>query len=416
MRHKSYCKVFFFSLAVAIMVPCHGAHARDASYYNTQGLDLYRSGDYAGAVEEFDRAYALAPDNETIQSNLVNAHLAAAKELVEANDLDAAISELSAALDLRDKDPTLYVYTASLCLATRDLPSAEDRLLSVLDIDPEHKDARILLGEVYYRRGSLPEAIEQWKWVYDQDPSDERVGELLAKAERELEVEKHFVTEYKRRHFIINRDRANFEKESRTILDILERAYRDIGLDLQHWPRNPVQVLLYSTEQFSIATLANCHVAGLYDGKIRVPLSPEGFDEDKLKQVLRHEYTHVIVQELTGGKTPFWFNEGLAQYESELLEDDTRRILEDALKNGDLIPLQDLDETHIDLDGDPGRLHLAYLEGFATVSYLRRRFTRHHLFKFMDLLGQGCDTETALKRIYRRSYKQLHRDVFSEYR
>lgn len=416
MRHRSYRRASFFFLAVAIMAPCPVAHARDAGYYNTQGLGLYRSGDYGGAVEEFDRAYALAPDNETIQSNLVNAHLAAAKELVEANDLDAAISELSAALEFRDKDPTLYVYTASLCLATGDLPSAEDRLLSAVDIDPEHKDARILLGEVYYRDGSLEDAIEQWKWVHDLDPSDENLGELIAKAERELDVEKHFVTEYKRRHFIINRDRANFEKESRTILDILERAYRDIGLDLQHWPRNPVQVLLYSTEQFSIATLANCHVAGLYDGKIRVPLSPEGFDEDKLKQVLRHEYTHVIVQELTGGKTPFWFNEGLAQYESERLEDDTRRILKDALKKGELIPLEDLDETHIDLDGDPGRLHLAYLEGFATVSYLRRRFTRHRLFSFMDLLGQGYDTETALKQIYRRSYKQLHREVFSEYR
>jgi tetratricopeptide (TPR) repeat protein len=392
------------------------ADALDAGYYNTQGLDLYRTGDYADAVEKFERAYSLEPDNETIQSNLVNAHLAAAKQFVEANDLDAAISELGAALELKDDDPTLYVYTASLCLSTGDLPSAEDRLLSAVDIDPEHKDAHMLLGEVYYRDGSLEDAIEQWRRVNDLDPFDETLVELLAKAERELEVEKDFVTEYKRRHFIINRDRDNFEEESRTILDILERAYYDIGRDLQHWPRNPVRVILYSTEQFSIATLANCHIAGLYDGKIRVPLSSDGFDEDKLKQVLRHEYTHVIVRELTGGKIPFWFNEGLAQFESEQLDRDKRRILENALENGELIPLEDLDETQIDLDTDPGRLHLAYLEGFATVSYLRRRFTRYRLFSFMDLLGQGYDTETALKQTYGRSYKQLHREVFREYR
>jgi len=415
-RNRSYRRAILFFLVASVLAPCHVARALDAGYYNTQGLDLYRSGDYADAVKEFNRAYSLEPDNETIQSNLVNAHLAAAKELVEANDLDAAISELSAALDIRNDDPTLYVYTASLCLSTGDLPSAEDRLLSAVDIDPEHKDAHMLLGEVYYRDGSLEDAIEQWKWVHDLDPSDEKLVELLAKAEREIEVEKHFVTEYKRRHFIINRDRDNFEKESRTILDILERAYYDIGRDLQHWPRNPVRVILYSTEQFSIATLANCHIAGLYDGKIRVPLSSGGFDEDKLKQVLRHEYTHVIIRELTGGKTPFWFNEGLAQFESERLEDGKRRILQNALKNGELIPLEDLDETHIDLDTDPGRLHLAYLEGFATVSYLRRRFTRYRLFSFMDLLGQGYDTETALQKVYLRSYKQLHRDVFSEYR
>jgi hypothetical protein len=144
-------------------------------------------------------------------------------------------------------------------------------------------------------------------------------------------------------------------------------------------------------------------------------LSSEGFDEDKLKQVLRHEYTHVIIRELTGGKTPFWFNEGLAQFESEQLDRQKRRILENALKNGELIPLKDLDETQIDLDTDPGRLHLAYLEGFATVSYLRRRFTRYRLFSFMDLLGQGYDTETALKQVYGRSYNQLHREVFREY-
>ena len=416
MRYRPNQWPVFFVVLLVLLVPFRITDAEDAGYYNTEGLERYRSGDYAGAVAMLQRAHALDPENTMIRSNLARAHCAAARESAEANDLDAAMRELDAALDLKSDDADLYAFAGSLYLTTGDLASAEGMLLCVLDLDPEHKDGHELLGHVYYGRGALKDAVEQWQWVLDHHPTDENVDKFLEKARRELEVEKDFVTEYERRHFVINRDRDNFEEESRTILDILERCYYDIGRDLRHFPRNPVIVLLYSPEQFSEATLAKAHVAGLYDGKIRVPLVPKNYDHDRLTRILRHEYTHVVVGALTGGNVPFWFNEGLAQYESEGLDKTKRAILSDALKRGTLVPLKELDETHLDFDEDPARLHLAYLEGFAAVSYLNRRFTRRHLFDFMYMLGQGHDTETALRTVYRRSYDQLHRDVFREHR
>ena len=416
MRYRPNSWPIFFFVLLVLVAPSRVADSQDANHYNTEGLERYRSGDYAGAVALFERAYSLEPENTTIRSNLASAHCAAAKESIDANDLDSAIRELDAALDLKSDDADLYAFAGSLCLATGDLASAEGMLLSALDVDPEHKDGHVLLGHVYYGRGALRDAVAQWQWVLDHYPSAENVEELVEKAKRELEVEKDFVTEYRRRHFVIHRDRDNFEQESRAILDILERCYYDIGRDLQHFPRNPVLVLLYSPEQFSEATLANAHVAGLYDGKIRVPLVPKTDDRDRLTRILRHEYTHVLVGAMTAGNTPFWFNEGFAQYESEELDKTKRAILSDALKRGTLVPLKELDDTHLDFDEDPARLRLAYLEGFAAVSYLNRRFTRRHLFDFMYMLGQGHDTETALRTVYRRSYDQLHREVFSEYR
>jgi hypothetical protein len=396
--------------------PSRVADAQDARYYNTEGLERYTAGDYDGAVAMFERAHSLEPENTTIRSNLARAYCAAAKESGEAKDFDAALRELDAALELESEDADFYAFAGSLYLAAGDLGSAEGMLLSALDLDPEHKDGRVLLGHVYYGRGALKDAIEQWEWVLEHHPASEDVEELVEKARRELEVEKDFVSDYKRRHFVITRDRDNFEEESRAILDILERCYYDIGKDLRCFPRNPVQVLLYSPEQFSEATLASAHVAGLYDGKIRVPLMPGNYDRDQLTLILRHEYTHVLVGELTGGNVPFWFNEGLAQYKSEELDKTKRAILADALKGGTLVPLKELDEIPFDLEKDPARVHLAYLEGFAAVTYLNRRFTRRHLLDFMYMLGQGHDTETALRTVYRRSYDQLHRDVFSEYR
>ena len=416
MRHKSMGRqVSVLVILAAILTPSISAYPQDAIHYNTAGVELYKSGDYAGATRMLEIAYSLAPDNKTIQSNLTNAHLAAAKELVEANEVDAAIEELSAALELRDDDADLYVYTASLCLNTGDPESAEGMLLSALDIAPEHKNAHLFLGEVYYRIGSLKDAVAEWKWVLERYPSWEAARDRLDKAERELKVEKDFATEYRRRHFIISRDRDEFERESRVILDILERAYFNIGRDLNCFPQNRVQVLLYSVEQFSEATLANVEVAGLYDGKIRVPLSAEGPDGDRLELILRHEYTHVLVMELTGGNAPFWFNEGLAQYESEELDENKRRIISDTLHRGELIPLKDLGETRLDFNGDTARQRLAYLEAFAAANYLRKRFSRRHLFDFMQMLAEKNDTETALRSVYRRSYDKLHRDVFSEY-
>jgi len=415
-RHMVTTRLISILIVPTLLALSPHAYPQDAGHYNTEGLACYRSGDYAGAVRMFERAYRLEPDNKTIRSNLANAHVAAAKELVDANDLDSAIEELAAALELRGEDANLYAYTASLCLKTGDLMSAEGMLLSALDIDPEHKDGHLLLGEVYYRSGSLSEAIAEWRFILERDPSSKRARERLDKAERELKVEKDFVTAYNRRHFVINRDPERFEEESRTVLDILEKAYYSIGRDLRHFPRNPVQVLLYSSAQFSEATRVNPHIAAVYDGKIRVGLSGRDYDDESLERILRHEYTHVIVRALTSGNTPFWFNEGLAQYESEELDENKRRAISDALVSGELIPLKDLDATHIDFGGNGARMRLAYLEGFAAVDYLRRRFTRRHLFDFMYMLAQQYDTETALKSVYRRTYDGLHREVFSEYR
>ena len=59
MHKRSYRRAILFFVLASALVPCHAARALDAGYYNTQGLDLYRSGDYADAVEEFERAKAL---------------------------------------------------------------------------------------------------------------------------------------------------------------------------------------------------------------------------------------------------------------------------------------------------------------------------------------------------------------------
>ena len=399
----------------AILATSAPSYPQDAFHYNTEGVELYKAGDYVGAVRMLEIAYSLEPENRTIQSNLANAHIAVAKQLVEANQLDDAIEEFSAALELRYDNPGLYVYTASLCLNTGDLRSAEELLLSAIDVAPEHENAHVLLGEVYYRNGYLKDAVAEWRWVIEHYPSSARARDRLEKAERELKVEKDFAPEYKKRHFTISRDRGKFQKESQLILDILENAYHDIGRDLRVFPRNPVQVLLYSVEQFSEATLADVHIAALYDGKIRVPLRAGEPDRDKLRQILRHEYTHVLVRDLTGSNTPFWLNEGLAQYESEELNEDKRRIISDAMTRGDLIPLKELDKANLRFSGDVDRMRLAYLEGFAAVTYLRERFTRRHLFDFMRMLAEKYDTETALQSVYRRSYDRLHRDVFSKY-
>jgi tetratricopeptide (TPR) repeat protein len=402
-------------MVAGVLAPTVCSYAQDVSHYNTEGVALYKSGDYADALAMFERAYALAPDNETIRGNLANAHIGLARELADVNDLQGALQELDIALDLKYDDADLYVYTASLCVQTGDMNSAEGLLLSAIDLSPEHEKAHVFLGEVHYRNGYLRDAVAEWRWVVENYPASDVVRKRLEKAERELNVEKDFATDYRKRHFIISRDRDKFHQESQLILDILNKAYYSIGRDLRHFPQDRVQVILYSVEQFSEATRANVHVAGLYDGKIRVPLTGETLDPVRLTQVLRHEYTHVLVRELTGGNAPFWFNEGLAQFEAEELDDNKRRIISDAMQDSALVPLGDLDADRVEFGDDPDLMRLAYIESFAAVSYLRRRFSRRHLFDFMEMLAQKHDAESALQSVYRRSYQRLQRDVFSEY-
>ncbi|MCC7556289.1 MAG: hypothetical protein KO254_09315, partial [Methanoculleus marisnigri] len=71
---------------------------------------------------------------------------------------------------------------------------------------------------------------------------------------------------------------------------ILERAYTEVGRRFGGvHPPGPIQVRVYTADDFSRVTLLGEHVGAVYDGAIRLPLSDKTgqvLDEAELKRRL----------------------------------------------------------------------------------------------------------------------------------
>jgi hypothetical protein len=101
-------------------------------------------------------------------------------------------------------------------------------------------------------------------------------------------------------------------------LESLERAYWRVCDVLGTFPIAPIPVILYSNEQFRDITRSPPWAAGVYDGRIRVPMRGARAQAKELDRVLAHEFVHALIRSLAERGVPAWLNEGLAT----ALEDD----------------------------------------------------------------------------------------------
>lgn len=130
---------------------------------------------------------------------------------------------------------------------------------------------------------------------------------------------------YETEHFDIQY-KSQDENIVKFIADELERSYQVIGQAYDYFPKDKTLIFIYPTEQDLWnyqKSIAGEEVMGIYQlGAIHI-LSPNAYDlqdVDKLTYFkengpVLHEYTHKVIDDLTGGNVELWLTEGLAVYE-----------------------------------------------------------------------------------------------------
>ncbi len=222
--------------------------------------------------------------------------------------------------------------------------------------------------------------------------------------------------ELKGTHFLV-RYQASDKDNAELVLSTAEKNYEPVSSRFGYYPKGKTLIVVYPTRESlgrSFGWAADESAMGVYwTGVIRV-LAPSAWvdetDPDKIKGVfesegpIAHEFTHLMVDYLTGGNYTRWFTEGIAQYEEEKLtgyQVEYRKIRHP----GQLYPLSRMDGEFDNLEDQ----ELAYYQSLQAVNYIVDRYGEEGLQKVLKDLGRGYTLEKSFTESWGMSLEQFEK-------
>jgi hypothetical protein len=375
----------------------------EAIRWNERGLTLTEERRHAEAVEAFRRAHDAAPEDDTIRRNLALARSNLAVRLLKEGDVERASEHAEEALELQPDDP-IVVLNVAACLDERGYPArAAEHVRRARKIGHGVAHVHERMGAVHYREGNLKSAIEEWRLAIALDPENEKLRTRLTRAKRSAAVEAT-LSQQLSAHFEVLHDAEGAVLAS-LVLRELEDAYRVVNADLQNAPAAPVKVVLLSTEQFRETTGTNTWVAGLFDGRIRLPVKGVSEDRSALLARARHEYVHAALAPL-GKRSPSWLHEGLAQiHEGRPVAPAQQRVARTRA-----VPFDDLTRSFAATQAE-AKARLQYDTALSFVAWLREG-ERGSSFR---LAMQRLFEDVALDAAFQDAYGALLPDLYTRF-
>ncbi len=364
-----------------------------------------------GAVDE---AALLRLDNEVLRNpsvqnrhRLAQGYQEAAVFLTRAGDAEGAIAKYRQALKFAPGNMALTLSLGYLLVKQGHHNEAIEFLLPAATHYHNSPDIPMLLGSAYYASENLDRAIAEWnKALAIQD--NPRLREAVARAEQERSVAGSY-TELRSQHFLLRFEGGEARALGRQVLRTLEGAFQELQRDLDFYPRETIVVLLYPQETFRDIARSPSWVGAVNDGKIRVPVSGLSSVTADLARVLKHELTHSFVRQITMGRCPTWFNEGLAQLEEGATTAGLGTQLARAMADGRLPPFAALESSFLDLP--PDQVGLAYAKSLAGLEYLRDTFGPGEIPRLLKTIPSNPDFNSLLQDHLRLSYPAFDQEV-----
>jgi tetratricopeptide (TPR) repeat protein len=170
-----------------------------------------------------------------------------------------------------------------------------------------------ILGEVYYSLNRLEDAVAAWEHFQRLGGDSAATLRRLSKVRQELALasgQRHLETE----SFSFFWDPAIPASIVESVAERLAAIYREqSGFFATELPAPQIVILYAGRSYFSLVSVPEW-VSGVFDGKIRVSLDPDGGLTEELIAVLSHELAHSFIRHVSADRAPGWLHEGLAQW------------------------------------------------------------------------------------------------------
>jgi Tfp pilus assembly protein PilF len=302
---------------------------------------------------------------------------------------DVALEIFGKAIKLRPQDSRAWLGqgVAEYMMGRND--TAETSLKRALSLEPRLADASVLLGQLQYTNGRLPDAIATYEAALKHLPGDPGLLKTLAKWRAEDQVESRFY-ESRGAHFRVRFEGPADDLLARRVVEMLEKAYWHVGGILSTYPPQTIEVILYTVEQFHDVTRSPAWAAAAYDGSIRVPARDALTRPGDLERLLTHELVHAFVTSLGGRSVPVWLNEGLAvALEPDGVEQSERALAATPTR----VRLETLHEGFGRLSAS--RAYVAYAESAIAVKRMLNLRGAPAVATLLTDLANGADFATA---------------------
>ena len=256
--------------------------------------------------------------------------------------------------------------------------------------------AYVLLGDIEYDNQQLGRAKLAWERAKRLDPRMRGLTSRLDRLGQESAVESN-MNSVGDVYFTLQYDDSVKQSSGYDIRRVLREARQEVGRDFQYRPNHRIVVLLYSQQAFrEVRSRAPEWAAGIFDGKIRVPMPENQEDLRNVKKTIVHEYTHAVVYELSGGRVPHWFNEGLAEFQEAKYAGGkgSMRVLKSALDSDQLPSWNQIEGLF--RGRDTRLVSLGYDQSHSVVAYLAQRYGFRHMPALLKQVAQGhCQSKVA---------------------
>lgn len=389
-------------IACLIAAPSVQADPAPAVAANEAGIRHLLDGRPVDAVDAFEKARESAPESVVVRRNLAAALAALGEERRRAHDPYRAAELFDRAVALH---PERLRYRVLRGLARVETGSeglrfyAREDFTYVLDRAPDHLDALFNLGEVAYMDRRLEEAVALWRRALALRPSDGAVAARLAKAERELAVERSY-EELRGRVFLIRYAPEIAVEQATTVLRLCEETYGVLTKQFSVYP-DKIVVTLYTPSQFASATRMHGWVAGLSDGTIRLTIRPNASAKE-LEATVYHELTHHLVRRIAP-RAPVWLHEGLAQR----AEGRSVEAAEERLRRAEPPPHAGELAAEILRERNPQRVGRFYDLTLAFTSYLQEQYHDTGITRLLERLGERVPEDKAIRDVFGTSRAHL---------
>ncbi|MGB2981944.1 MAG: tetratricopeptide repeat protein [Candidatus Zixiibacteriota bacterium] len=149
--------------------------ASRAERYFKKGASYQQEGRLSQAIESYREALTFDPDHLPAHVNLATAYL-------QTSRFREAEQELAYLYAVKPKDPKVLFNFGLLLYRTGEYVSAEAKLRKLLELDPFHLEANLLLASIYEERGGVNKALELCNKAYQINSAHPRVLYQLGRA------------------------------------------------------------------------------------------------------------------------------------------------------------------------------------------------------------------------------------------